>query len=163
MRKRHQRAERERQHANHHGTESDRPARITNGQPILVGHRSENRHRRDLDKLHRHNRQYVEGHRYADVLDRQAESVGKGGISSDDPEAVTKLPQRLTDLEQQRDRCKRINAYWKKHRSLDGCPYLSPDATAKLDTSGSMDVVQHVFRLLGAGCKWSGEVADAPA
>lgn len=65
------------------------------GQPILVGHHSEARHRRDLDKIDTNMRKSVEAHDQAAELRRRAAAVGTGGISSDDPEAVAKLRAEL--------------------------------------------------------------------
>ena len=53
-------------------------------------------------------------------------SAGMGGISADDPEAVRKLKAKLAGLEQEQERMKAVNAYYRKHRTLDGCPQLTP-------------------------------------
>ena len=54
-------------------------------------------------------------------------SAGMGGISADDPEAVRKLKAKLAGLEQEQERMKAVNAYYRKHKTLDGCPQLTPD------------------------------------
>ena len=53
--------------------------------------------------------------------------TGRGGISADDPEAVQKLKSKLAGLEQEQERMKAVNAYYRKHKTLDGCPQLTPD------------------------------------
>ena len=53
--------------------------------------------------------------------------TGRGGISADDPEAVQKLKAKLAGLEQEQERMKAVNAYYRKHKTLDGCPQLTPD------------------------------------
>ncbi len=53
--------------------------------------------------------------------------IGRGGISADDPEAVQKLKSKLAGLEQEQERMKAVNAYYRKHKTLDGCPQLTPD------------------------------------
>ena len=53
--------------------------------------------------------------------------TGMGGISADDPEAVQKLKSKLAGLEQEQERMKAVNAYYRKHKSLDGCPQLTPN------------------------------------
>ena len=53
--------------------------------------------------------------------------TGRGGISADDPEAVRKLKSKLAGLEQEQERMKAVNAYYRKHKTLDGCPQLTPD------------------------------------
>ncbi len=75
------------------------------GQPILVGHHSERRHRRDLERMQSGFRKSVELQRRADELERRAKSAQKNrAISSDDPEAVDKLRAKLADLERGRAR-----------------------------------------------------------
>ena len=58
------------------------------GQPILVGHHSERRHRRDLDRIHRNLERAMEAEKTAKELAYRAAAVGTGGISSDDPDAI---------------------------------------------------------------------------
>lgn len=64
-------------------------------------------------------------------------STGMGGISADDPAAVEKLQKKLSGLEQSQETMKAVNAYFRKHKTLDGCPGLSTDTIAKLETSMS--------------------------
>ncbi len=51
--------------------------------------------------------------------------TGRGGISADDPAAVDKLKAKLAGLEALQERMKAVNAYYRKHGGLDGCPQLS--------------------------------------
>lgn len=69
------------------------------GQPILVGHHSEKRHRRDLDRIDRAMRAGIEATKTAAHYESKAASVGFGGISSDDPDAVAKLKVELAEAE----------------------------------------------------------------
>ena len=89
-------------------------AGIEFGQPILVGHHSEGRHRNAIKRSDNAMRKSCELSKAAEDLTRRAESVGTGGISSDDPEAIAKLADKRTDLERQRDLMKAINAAFKK-------------------------------------------------
>lgn len=84
------------------------------GQPILVGHHSEKRHRRDLDRIHTAMGRGVEEWQKSKELERRAEAVGKGGISSDDPEAVDKLRAKLAKLEAIQERTKKANRLYRK-------------------------------------------------
>lgn len=86
------------------------------GQPILVGHHSEGRHRRDLERMHAHANKMVEEMDKAKYYQNKADSVGTAGISSDDPEAVTLLREKLAILEERRDEMKNINAEYRKHK-----------------------------------------------
>lgn len=47
-------------------------------------------------------------------------STGMGGISADDPQAVPKLESKLAGLEKLQEKMKAINAYFRKHKTLDG-------------------------------------------
>lgn len=87
---------------------------IPMGQPILVGHHSEKRHRRDLERIDDGMRRAFEAREEATDLRRRAEAVGTGGISSDDPEAVTKLQEKLVALEQRQAWMKKVNEAWRK-------------------------------------------------
>ena len=64
-------------------------------------------------------------------------STGMGGISADDPNAVSKLESKLAKLEQAQETMKAVNAYYRKHKTLDGCPHLSPEQIEKLKASMS--------------------------
>lgn len=50
-------------------------------------------------------------------------STGMGGISADDPNAVSKLESKLAKLEALQETMKAVNAYYRKHKTLDGCPH----------------------------------------
>ena len=54
-------------------------------------------------------------------------STGMGGISADDPQAVQKLEAKLEKLQSAQDTMKAVNAYYRKHKTLDGCPNLSAE------------------------------------
>ena len=58
---------------------------------------------------------------------RKIRGVGTGGIMSDDKNAVAKLKMKLEALEREQARMKAINAYHRKHKTLDGCPELTAD------------------------------------
>lgn len=84
------------------------------GQPILIGHHSERADRsyrsRACGKIEKSFEASDKATYYAD----KAASVGSGGISSDDPDAVLKLKEKLLKLEAQREEYK---AYNKKKRA----------------------------------------------
>jgi hypothetical protein len=87
---------------------------IPMGQPVLVGHHSEKRHRRDLDQIHTNMSKGVELAKQADDLSARAASVGSGGISSDDPDAIEKLEAKRDRLITSRDRMKKANKLFPK-------------------------------------------------
>ena len=59
-------------------------------------------------------------------------STGMGGISADDPQAVAKLEAKLAGLEQSQENMKAVNAYFRRHKTLDGCTVLPPEQIEKL-------------------------------
>jgi hypothetical protein len=85
------------------------------GQPILVGHHSERRHRRDIEKIDRNMRKGFAASDRANELASRAASIGTGGISSDDPIAVQKLKAELAPLVEMQAKMKAANAAIRKH------------------------------------------------
>lgn len=84
---------------------------IPMGQPILVGHHSEKRHRRDLDRAHAKARQGIDLHKKAQRLAERAEGAKSNrAISSDDPNAIVKIREKIAKLEAQYKRANTINA-----------------------------------------------------
>ena len=70
--------------------------------------------------------QYIQG-----LLDK-IRSTGMGGIRQDDPQAIPKLQKKLDGLEKAQETMKAVNAYYRKHGTLDGCPHLSPESLENL-------------------------------
>lgn len=66
-------------------------------------------------------------------------STGRGGISADDPEAVAKLRAKQESLERTQEHMKAVNAFFRKHNTLDGCPELSAEEIEKLKVSMARD------------------------
>lgn len=62
-------------------------------------------------------------------------STGTGGISSDDPAAIDKLKEKLAALEETQQLMKDINAYYRKHKTFDGCPYADEATLQKIHTN----------------------------
>jgi hypothetical protein len=78
--------------------------RIPMGQPVLVGHHSERRHRRDLEKIRASTVKGFGALAEAKEWERRAEAAESStAVSSDDPTAVEKLRQKLAALESRRD------------------------------------------------------------
>lgn len=130
------RAEKLRSQAEQTGKEARQMADcIPFGQPILVGHHSEGRDRRFRGRITRKFQASIELSNRADELEHRAERVGRAGISSDDPEAVRKLQEKLDALEARQDLMKRVNrahaAYLKNPASLDKAN-LSEDRKAMI-------------------------------
>lgn len=87
------------------------------GQPVLVGHHSEGRHRRDLARIDDAYRRTAEhaakAKRHAEKA-RNIEAQLASSIYSDDADAIERLRERIEALEVERDRIKAYNASARK-------------------------------------------------
>ena len=72
------------------------------------------------------------------LLDK-IKSVGTGGISADDDLAVEKLEKKLAGLEELQATMKSVNAYYRKHKTLEGCPGLPDKDIGRLQSSMAND------------------------
>lgn len=82
--------------------------RIMNGQPLLIGHHSESRHRADLKRIDNNFRKANELENKSNYYADKAESaIRNTAVSSDDPEAIQKLEQQLHALEKTREDVKK--------------------------------------------------------
>ena len=52
-------------------------------------------------------------------------SIGMGGISSDDDDVLEQLEEKLAYMERDHTEMKNMNAYWRKHKTLEGYPGIS--------------------------------------
>ncbi len=87
------------------------------GQPILVGHHSEKRARRDAERIRGAMDRGVESQRMAarhvSVAGNLQHALDRS-VFSDDPDAVEALEARIAELEAKRDLMKRVNALYRK-------------------------------------------------
>ena len=86
---------------------------IPPGQPILVGHHSEKRHRRALERHDQKMRAGLATEREAESARHAAIRAGSS-ISADDPEAVRLLKEKLTKLETRQQQMKDVNRAYKR-------------------------------------------------
>ncbi len=84
------------------------------GQPILVGHHSERRHRKALERSWDKLGKAVKAQEKAQYYLGKAAGVGNGGISSDDPEAIIKLQQQLEEAIARQEKKKAANKLVRK-------------------------------------------------
>lgn len=94
---------------------SDMARHIPFGQPILVGHHSEKRDRAYRARIGGTMDKSLDEANKADYYEQKAAKVGTGGISSDDPAAVTKLSEQLAKAEKLQTVMKETNAIIRKH------------------------------------------------
>lgn len=103
---------------------------------------------RQKEKQNNARRSNMDEWRYIQGLRDKILSTGMGGISADDPNATKKLQEKLTGLEKSQETMKAANAYYRKHKTLDGCPVLSAESIQKL----TADMAN----------RWYGRVATKP-
>lgn len=87
------------------------------GQPILVGHHSERRHRRDIARIDAGMSAGVESSKMAEHHESKAAGLAAQldrSVFSDDVDAVAQLEARIAEHEAQRERMKTVNRLWKK-------------------------------------------------
>lgn len=65
------------------------------------------------------------------LLDK-IKSIGTGGIMSDDKNAIAKLTAKMESLQQLQERMKKVNAYYRKNKTLEGCPDLDEASKRQL-------------------------------
>src|SRR5690606_8748946 len=85
------------------------------GEPVKIGHHSERRHRRLLERAERDFARAMELRKKAEYYRQRAEAVKRNkAVYSDDPEAIRKLKEKLAALEQAHEEMERINAEYRK-------------------------------------------------
>ena len=97
-------------------------AGIPPGQPILIGHHSEKRHRRALARQDAGLRNGFEEKDKASHHRSKASGLRHQlatTIYSDDPDAVEALRAKVEKLETQRERARKVNAAWRKAKKPD--------------------------------------------
>lgn len=95
---------------------------IPMGQPILIGHHSEKRHRKDLDRIDNEMRKSIRESEKADYYRNKIDNIDNGkAISSDDPQAIEKLQAKIEELEQAKLEVKARPHEWYE------LPYLNQD------------------------------------
>lgn len=91
------------------------------GQPILVGHHSERRHRRAIEKIDRAMRASIDNAKKAASMDSRADAIerqAERAIYSDDADAPERLREKIAEMEAKRARMVARNAEFRKtHRA----------------------------------------------
>jgi len=60
---------------------------------------------------------------------------GKSVIRGDDEDAIIRLEEKLSTLEEAQAHMKEVNAYYRKHKTLEGCPELSEKERKEVERS----------------------------
>lgn len=104
------------------------------GQPMMPDHHSYKGDRRYRERIGHKMDQSLAASEKASYYEAKAQAAENNtAISSDDPEALTKLTKKLEGLKRSQDQMKRVNAYYRKHQTCRGCEGVSPELAAKLD------------------------------
>jgi hypothetical protein len=126
--------------------------RIPMGQPVLVGHHSQRKHERDLERINGGFARAVQFREQASAARRRATAIESSrAISSDDPDAIAKLREKLAKLDGDRARMVAAN---KAIRSKDPRGALaslgfSPNAVEQLltpDFAGRLGFPDYALR-----------------
>jgi hypothetical protein len=104
------------------------------GQPILVGHHSEKRHRADLKRIDSGFKRSSEANEKADYyLNRAATAASNCSISADDPDALEQYQKNLDERQAMQERMKAVNAYWRKNKTMKGFNGLTAEEADNID------------------------------
>ncbi len=117
---------------------------IPMGQPILVGHHSEGRHRRDIGRMQHGFSKAAELRAESEALDKRADRAERSdAVSSDDPEAIPKLHAKLQQLDADRARMVEANKAVRSKAPREALAALgfSPSAIEKILTPDPLDRV----------------------
>jgi hypothetical protein len=91
------------------------------GQPILVGHHSERRHRRDIKRIGQNMDKSIQHDKAAKHYEEKLANMNSNhAISSDDPDAIAKLKRKLEGMESCHAFMKEANKIVKSKKLTDG-------------------------------------------
>ena len=103
------------------------------GQPILVGHHSEGRHRAHLKRIDSAYRKGTEAYDKAAYYEKKANNARKNlSISGDDPEAMNRYQEKLENLLKTQEYMKAVNKAWKKGKAALMALGLSEEESEKI-------------------------------
>jgi hypothetical protein len=103
------------------------------GTPILIGHHSEKSHRRAIEKVDDDLRKSYEHYEKSEYHLKKAEIIENSyTIYSDDPEAITKLEQKLKLMKEDHQRMILVNKQFKKSKDIFLCSELTEQEKIKL-------------------------------
>ena len=99
--------------------------------------------------MRKHNRQMSregslwEEYRQIEAILDKIRSVGTGPVDLADPHAREMLTERLNSQRQMLEDAKTANAYYRKHKTLEGCPGFTSEQAANLTDPNSFDIRVH--------------------
>ncbi len=121
------------------------------GEPIKVGHHSETRHRRMLERAQTNaSKAFEMGKKAERLLDRAGAAERNSAISSDDPRALERLQDKLARLEAERQETKRKNRLARAGELPDSQNPPNPPALQQLIGERRYPMPGYALRNLGA-------------
>lgn len=152
------RAERLRREAEAKRKASDNAvAGIPMGQPILVGHHSEQRHRNALERAQNAMFKSVELNQAAGDADYRARCVGQVGVSCDDPEAIAKLQAKLDRMVEANEAAKLANKIYRKMKPAtdpEWAAYRAALVAADFTESLALSMTSTAIQAMAPGYSW---------
>ena len=113
---------------------------IPMGQPLLVDHYSYKSDKNYRDRAWNKMGKSVEAGQKADYYRSKAEAAESNtAISSDDPEAVAKLKEKLQQRQDLQSHMKKVNAYYRKNGTIKGFEGISDEKAAEIDEAVKSD------------------------
>ena len=113
---------------------------IPMGQPLLVDHYSYTSDKNYRDRAWNKMGKSVEAGQKADYYRSKAEAAENNTvISSDDPEAVAKLKEKLEERQDLQSHMKKVNAYYRKNGTMKGFEDISDEKAAEIDEAVKND------------------------
>lgn len=79
-----------------------------------------------------------EYYKIQNIVDK-IKGTGTGGIKSNDERAIEKLEVRIEQLTELQETMKAVNAYYRKHKTLDGCDLIEPETIEKIKIGMARD------------------------
>lgn len=61
--------------------------------------------------------------------------TGKEAIRADDEDAIILLEEKVSTLEAEQELMKEVNAFYRKNKTLEGCPELTPERAEKIEAA----------------------------
>ena len=113
---------------------------IPMGQPLLVDHYSYKSDKSYRDRAGAKMDKSFEVGKKADYYRGKAEAAEKNtSISSDDPEAVVKLKEKLEKLQNAQSHMKKVNAYYRKNGTMKGFEGITDEKAEEIDKAVQSD------------------------
>lgn len=104
------------------------------GQPMMPDHYSYKADKSYRNRAAKAMDNSIEAQKKAEYYEDKAKAAeNNNAISSDDPEAVTKLKDKLDKLQNYQNRMKTVNAYYRKNGTMKGFEGISDEKASEID------------------------------